>query len=302
MGFVPHLVQYQGSKRNLASKILKYIPSNSNTIIEPFSGTAAITLACSYNNKGTRYIVNDLNKPLSQLLKLVVENPEYVSTKYEEIWNGQLTEDSISHYYKVREQFNKNNDPVLFLYLLARCVKGSVRYNSEGKFNQSPDKRRHGTKPETMTKNIVSVSKLLKQKTTIKSCDYKDILQGANKGDLIYMDPPYQGVCGDKDSRYFAGINHDEFIEELKKLSQKNVSFIVSYDGKLGNKSYGKEIPSNTGVQHIYLDAGISSQSTLLGKQEKTIESLYISNDLVEIYNYNLCKREDDDELLKRVS
>ena len=91
MGFVPHLVQYQGSKRNLASKILKYIPSNSNTIIEPFSGTAAITLACSYNNKGTRYIVNDLNKPLSQLLKLVVENPEYVSTKYEEIWNGQLT-------------------------------------------------------------------------------------------------------------------------------------------------------------------------------------------------------------------
>lgn len=225
MGFVPHLVQYQGSKRNLASKILKYIPSNSNTIIEPFSGTAAITLACSYNNKGTRYIVNDLNKPLSQLLKLVVENPEYVSTKYEEIWNGQLTEDSISHYYKVREQFNKNNDPVLFLYLLARCVKGSVRYNSEGKFNQSPDKRRHGTKPETMTKNIVSVSKLLKQKTTFKSCDYKDILQGANKGDLIYMDPPYQGVCGDKDSRYFAGINHDEFIEELKKLSQKKCFF-----------------------------------------------------------------------------
>jgi len=32
----------------------------------------------------------------------------------------------------------------MLLYLLDRCVKGAVRYNKEGWFNQSPDKRRLG--------------------------------------------------------------------------------------------------------------------------------------------------------------
>ena len=39
---IPHPVQYQGSKRNLAATILEYFPANIQTVIEPFAGTAAI--------------------------------------------------------------------------------------------------------------------------------------------------------------------------------------------------------------------------------------------------------------------
>ena len=55
----------------------------------------------------------------------------------------------------------------MFLYLLARCIKGAVRYNNEGMFNQSPDKRRLGTRPETMRQNIMAVSLLLRGKTVV---------------------------------------------------------------------------------------------------------------------------------------
>ncbi|MCK9170351.1 MAG: DNA adenine methylase [Treponema sp.] len=299
MSSIPHLVQYQGSKRNLAGKILDYIPNKCDRIIEPFAGTAAITMACATHHIADKYIINDLNKPLIELLNLVVNEPKYVSSAYTKTWNGQ-TADSISHYYKVREEFNQTKDPVLFLYLLARCVKGAVRYNSEGMFNQSPDKRRRGTAPKTMEKNIHSISYILKGKIDFYSEDYKILLQKTQPGDIVYMDPPYQGVCGDRDSRYFAGISHCEFVEELRNLHNRGISFIVSYDGKLGKKSYGKELPKDIGLEHVFLNAGRSSQATLLGKKDETIESLYVTRDLIEVVEK--IEKENQNELFERVS
>lgn len=284
MSNVPHLVQYQGSKRNLADKIIQYIPKSTKRLVEPFSGTAAISLACAFNNIAEEYLINDLNSPLINLLKLVVNSPEYVIIKYEQIWCAQFN-NSIQHYYTIREDFNKTNDPIEFLYLLARCVKGAVRYNSYGEFNQSPDKRRNGTNPATMAKNITNISSLLKGRVSFNSIDYKELLFNTKPEDVIYMDPPYQGVCGDKDGRYFSGINHDEFVLQLRKLNEKKIPYIISYDGKLGNKLYGKEIPNDIGLSHILLEAGRSTQSTLLGRNENTVESLYLTPDLLRKFS-----------------
>jgi DNA adenine methylase len=287
MNIKPHLVQYQGSKRSLAPEILKYMPNKFNRLIEPFAGTAAIALACASRSLCTRFIINDLNRPLIELLEIVVNDPQYASSKYEEIWKEQKN-DSVEHYYQIREIFNLTKDPIMFLYLLARCVKGAVRYNSDGMFNQSPDKRRHGTNPTTMRFNIFSISKLLGNRTEFLSLDYSSILALSQPGDIVYMDPPYQGVCGDRDSRYFSGINHDDFVQELHKLSQKGISYIVSYDGKYGNQSYGKNLPKQLGLQHIQINAGRSTQATLLGKNIVTIESLYITRDLAHNYRKTL--------------
>jgi len=37
-GRIPHIVQYQGSKRILAPQILDYMPRKFNRLIEPFLG------------------------------------------------------------------------------------------------------------------------------------------------------------------------------------------------------------------------------------------------------------------------
>ncbi|GHV55526.1 hypothetical protein AGMMS49579_18670 [Spirochaetia bacterium] len=267
--------------------------------MEPFAGSAAISIACTMENRAEKFIINDLNKPLVELLKIVVEEPKYAVRKYKEIWSDQHY-DSIEHYYQIREKFNITNDPLFFLYLLARCVKGSVRYNADGYFNQSPDKRRKGTCPSTMEKNIFDVSTLLKGKVEFYSLDYKSIIEMALPGDIIYMDPPYQGVCGERDSRYYSGISHDEFVEVLKKLVEDNIAFIVSYDGKCGNKNYGKEMPITNGIKHIQLNAGRSTQATFLGKNEITYESLYVSTNLLKS---SFFKRDyNGNELFSRVS
>jgi DNA adenine methylase len=278
---IPHPIQYQGSKRNLAPIILRYVPQDVNCLIEPFAGSAAISIAAAARNMAKTFMVNDLNKPLAELLWLIVEYPVETASFYEQVWNAQH-DDSIEHYYRVREDFNRTLDPRLFLYLLTRCVKGSVRYNSSGLFNQSPDKRRFGTRPKRMRANILSVSALLKGKSRFSSLDYREVLATAKTSDLVYMDPPYQGVCGERDSRYFSGIGHGDFVTSLEELNARGISYIVSYDGRRGDKTFGELLPASLGLAHIELDAGRSSQSTLLGRDEITYESLYLSQALTD--------------------
>jgi DNA adenine methylase len=278
---IPHPIQYQGSKRNLAPIILRYVPKNVDCLIEPFAGSAAISIAAAARQMARSYVINDLNKPLAELLRLIVEYPLETASFYERIWNEQH-EDSIGHYNKVREDFNRTQDPRLFLYLLARCVKGAVRYNSAGLFNQSPDKRRLGTRPETMRVNILGASRLLQGNAQFSSMDYRDVLALSKPSDLVYMDPPYQGVCGDRDSRYFSGIHHNDFVAALEELNSRGISYLVSYDGRRGDKTFGQFLPASLNLTHVELEAGRSSQSTLLGRDEITYESLYLSQALTD--------------------
>jgi DNA adenine methylase len=91
------------------------------------------------------------------------------------------------------------------------------------------------------------------------------------------MDPPYQGVCGDRDSRYFSGISYDEYISTLAELNERQIRYAVSYDGRTGIKTFGKVLPDSLLLTLIELEAGRSSQATLLGRDAITVESLYLS-------------------------
>jgi DNA adenine methylase len=278
---VPQPFQYQGSKRALAATILQYLPLHVQRVVEPFAGSAAFSIACAARSRAKEFWLNDYNKPLAELVGLIVNQPESIADFYKATWRSE-EEDALEHYYMIRESFNRTNDPRLLLYLLARCVKGSVRYNSEGLFNQSPDKRRLGTRPETMKENIIAVSMLLQGKTIVTSQDYRDVLNNCRDWDLVYMDPPYQGVCGERDSRYLSGIAFDDFVGALDQLNTRGVRFIISYDGRLGEQTYGEPLPDYLGLTLVEIEAGRSSQATLLGRNDVTFESLYLSQSLSE--------------------
>lgn len=288
-GKIPHIVQYQGSKRKLAPQILQYMPQKINRLVEPFSGMAAVTIATAYENRAHSYLINDLNAPLIGLLKQAIENPALLLNEYSKIWSEQFAygEEHTQHFYKIRDRFNNGEEtPANMLYLLARCVKGSVRYGKDGKFNQSPDKRRHGTKPKNLEQNIFAISHILKGKAQFSTLDYHDIFDIVKPGDLVYMDPPYQGVSNVRDNRYFSGVPYDEFSKALETLNQKGVDYLISYDGECGGREYGEELPQSLGCKKIMLNAGLSSQAMLLGKKSITYESLYISKSLIP-YFYN---------------
>jgi DNA adenine methylase len=93
------------------------------------------------------------------------------------------------------------------------------------------------------------------------------------------MDPPYQCVSNTRNNRYFSGVEFSEFSSAIKTLNRKGVDYVISYDGECDGKEYGN-LPESLNCTKILLNAGISTQATLLGKRSTTFEALYVSKNL----------------------
>lgn len=274
---VPHPIAYQGSKRRLADAILDRVKAGQYArLVEPFAGSAAVTLAAAAKKMFSSYLIGDSLVPLMRLWQSVIDAPQDVAEHYEALWQRERMR-PIDAYYEIRAEFNRDQDPAKLLYLLARCVKNSVRFNPSGEFNQSPDKRRKGTHPMTMRKELTAAHKLLEQKCRAVPGDFLSLIAEAREGDFFYLDPPYQGTSDGKDQRYFAGVSRGRMVEALEMLNAKGIPFVLSYDGFCGNRAYGQPLPPSL-AQQTLLDVGRSSQATLNGRSDVTVESLYISH------------------------
>ena len=77
---VPHPIPYQGSKRRLAVAILSHVPAQRyNRLIEPFAGSAAVTLAAAKKGMFSSYVIGDLLEPLIQLWQSIIDDPNTVA-------------------------------------------------------------------------------------------------------------------------------------------------------------------------------------------------------------------------------
>lgn len=277
----PHPFPYQGSKRAIAGHILSCLPAGAGRLIEPFAGSAAVSLAAAARRRARRFWLNDSNAPLMALWAEILERPEALAADYARLWREQRADRKV-FFFRVREQFNRTREPHLLLYLLARIVKGSVRYNAEGHLNQSPDNRRFGMHPHSMRGQLLRVSDLMANRTEVTATDFRAVVTEATDDDVLYLDPPYQGTSFTRDHRYLGGLPYADLVEALEVMNDAEQSYIVSYDGRTGTKSHGRPLPDRLRLQRLFLHAGRSSQATLLGRIRETVESLYLSEPLVE--------------------
>lgn len=273
---IPHPIPYQGSKRLLAGVILSFAPGGSLRLIEPFAGSAAVTLAAASRGTAQHYIIADGLEPLASLWKEILNRPESIASNYDFIWRGQEGR-SAEHYLEMRDRFNQTGDPACLLYLLARCVKNAVRFNKDGQFNQSADHRRKGMHPVRMRNNIRAAAALLSGRSEVRCADFSETIEDARKDDLIYLDPPYQGVSRTRDLRYYKQVTVETLASQLERLNCRDICYLLSYDGSCGEKSYGMPLPAELGLKRVMIEVGISAQSTLAGRRERTVESLYLS-------------------------
>lgn len=269
---VPHPVPYQGSKRLLAAAILAHAPPKVSTLYEPFAGSLALSLAAAAGERAEHFVVGDSLAPLAELWGAVVNRPDEIAAAYETLWRQVGLPDP---YFAIREAFNTDREPAKLLYLLARCVKGAVRFNASGGFNQAPDRRRRGVTPDRMRRHIEGASRLLAGRAAVLSADFEMTVASAGPADLVYLDPPWQGTTTGKDRRYATGLPRERLLAALGTLQARRVPFLLSYDGKTGDRTYGEPLPASLGLRHLELDGGRSTQATLLGRSARTIESLY---------------------------
>ena len=273
---MPHPVPYQGSKRKLAPIIGRYLPQGISTFYEPFAGSAAMTIYAAYHRRASRFVIGDSFEPIIMLLRAIVNEPERTANQYKILWKGQRDGDN-EYFNNIRDRYNKKQHPVDLLYLICRCVKNAIRFNKSGHFTQSVDRRRLGMRPDKMRSAILGVSSILRGRVEFRVGDWLETTADARPVDFLYMDPPYLGTSIGRDKRYHQQMMQNELVGGLENLMRRRVPFALSYDGTTGGRPYGPLLPESLGLTRLLLHAGTSAQATLVGRKEKTVESLYLT-------------------------
>ncbi len=276
---VPHPIPYQGSKRRIAGQILDWFPRRVERLFDPCAGSGAVTLAAAQQGRAAQYLMGEALLPLARLWQRIIQGPEDLAMRYAAIWLA-AARDPRAHYDRIRAEFNADQDPAKLLYLLARCVKNAVRFNRSGEFNQSPDRRRLGMHPSKMCTELHAAHQLLVGQAEVRAGDLAELTEQATVRDLVYLDPPYQGTSGGRDRRYSSPLDLPRFIQVLERLRARKIRFLVSFDGRSGDRTYGQLLPRELGLVRLELAAGRSTQATLHGRAAETVESLYLSPEL----------------------
>lgn len=265
---IPPVIKWSGSKRIIAYQIAKLFP-DCTCFFDPFVGGGAILPFF----QGKPAIAGDVIPELIALWLLIKDQPDQVVSEYDKRWN-KLQAEGYQVYYAIRDRFNKTKDPFDFLFLSRTCVNGLIRYNKEGKFNNSLHHTRPGIHPKRL-ENIVRDWSRWVQNITFYNQDYRLTLSEVKRGDMVFLDPPYVGTR----SRYLPrSFDYDAFYAELERLNNLEVNWILTLDGEAGDRSYDSKIPKDLFKTHFKLSTGKSPFSKVMNKkQDKILESVYLN-------------------------
>lgn len=203
-------IKSQGIKTNIVPFIFESFAwkGDKGIWIEPFVGSGAV----AFNASAPRVIAADTNR--------------HIIGFYQGIQNGSITPVSVrkfltsegkvleskgeDHYYAIRDRFNKDGDPIDFLFLSRACFNGMIRFNRRGGYNVPFCRKPERFRPAYITKivnQVAWIAGVIKNADwTFVVQDWRETLKAARPDDFVYLDPPYVGRHTD----YFNSWNDEE--------------------------------------------------------------------------------------------
>lgn len=224
--FVPPL-KIQGIKTKLVPQIKEYALLKKDTLwIEPFMGSGVV----GFNVAPFYAVFADTNPHIIQFYAQIqtgkITAP--AAKTYLQAEGKKLSEYGAEYYYFVRDRFNKEGDPLDFLFLNRSCFNGMMRFNKNGDFNVP-----FGHKPERFSKAYITKiinqiayveEKIKKNRWTFLCQPFTQTLTLATPDSFVYCDPPYIGRHVDYYNRW---TEEDEAVL-CQILKNTDASFMLS--------------------------------------------------------------------------
>lgn len=268
---VKPFVKWAGGKSQLLAELTRRLPRKFRRYMEPFVGGGALFFHLC---PALAYLA-DSNEDLIDCYRVVRDDVEgLISELAKHSYDEQ-------HYYSVRgwdRQDGYADLPALvraarFIYLNKSCFNGLYRVNSKGQFNVPFGDYTNPTIVDAA--NLRRCSKAL-LKTELKVTDYSDIGDHVERGDFVYLDPPYAPLSVTSSftgyTRKGFGQSDQEALRELcHRLDKKGVMFMLSNS-------------ATPVVQNLYKDFVIHTVSASRAINSKADERGRISELIVTNY------------------
>lgn len=220
-------IKSQGIKTKLVPWINSIIPHEFEGIwIEPFMGTGVV----AFNLARSYALLCDTNPHLVNFYQAIADgeiSPEIVR-QYLNKEGENLLEQGESHYYELRDRFNKEHQPLDFLFLNRAGFNGMIRFNQKGIFNIPFCRKPQRFAQAYVTKivnQVTYISRLLKANKFVFRCQpFNETISEGKSDDIIYCDPPYI----DRHVDYYHGWDEEHEEALYSALSQTKSKFILS--------------------------------------------------------------------------
>lgn len=219
------LINFYGSKWNLAEWIISYFPEH-EVFVDVFGGSAAITLK---KQRSKREIINDIDNELVNLYQVVRDHGK------ELVRLLKLTPHSRAEY---RLAHQKADQPIeKARRTIVKCYFGigdSIADSTNG-FRNSSDSN------TCVAKSWVSYWKCLNEITdrlqgvSIENLNWRDLIEKYDgPTTLFYFDPPYVKRTRNRRHEYryeFTDADHADFLHRIQKLQGFGV--LSGYDSEV---------------------------------------------------------------------
>lgn len=234
------LFPYSGNKLWFTDKfndiVLSKLGKNPDIIVEPFCGSAAISM----NSKAKQIYINDYDKNI-YLMLYTIHNTSYetysqIVNEVEQFGNIKTTKE---YYYNFRDNWNNtyyknicktdlyktNTKAGLYLLILAgACINSMLRFSDNG-MNQSWGNRFYKIDKDSYNKlsynNTVTITNY-----DFYSDTYQEFINTLPKNSVIFLDPPYEF----REMTYNKGFSVNKFIDTIKSKDFAKNSLVMYTD------------------------------------------------------------------------
>lgn len=252
-------VKWAGGKRKLVPSIIEILPKSFKAYHEPMVGGGALFFALEPKVA----FLNDYNSELMETYDVIKNSPKKLISALKKMKNSE--EDYLK--IKATKPRTSVNVAARFLYLNKLSFNGLYRVNSSGIFNVPYCK--DDTRNFFDEKAIEEASSVLQGKT-LTNLDYLEALTSVKKGDLVFIDPPYDGTFTSYTPQKFK--KHDQIVlkDALDYLTEiKAYAIICNSDNEFIRTLYKSYTKVN--IEDRYM---IGSKSSSRGKKK----TLFVTN------------------------
>lgn len=218
------ILKWPGGKRRLRIPLAQRVPVEYQRYFEPFFGGGALF----FELRPRRALIADLNADLMNVYHSVALDHRSVIAHLQH----HAEQNSEAHYYRVRDQWNDGviqggdiGRAAALLYMNRVGFNGLYRVNGKGAYNVPYGQY---TDPFIFDASELFLASLYLKRADIVTGTFQHSLAQADRGDFVYIDPPYHGAFTDYTAGGFGEDSQRALASVVRELHRRGTLVMVS--------------------------------------------------------------------------
>jgi DNA adenine methylase len=247
------LLKWVGNKQRFAHEIASYFPARFGTYFEPFLGSGAVLGTLAPQSA----LASDAFGPLMEIWATLRVSPQTLIAWYAERWHAMMRGEKTEEYEKIKAAYNARPNGADLLFLCRACYGGVVRFRQADGYMSTPCGIHRPVPPASFSRRVSQWHKRT-EGTRFAVMDFEDAMNIADRGDLVYCDPPYSHS---QSILYGAqGFSLERLFDAISRCKRRGVCVALSIDGskKSGNLTCHIPFPKGLFDSEVLVNCGRS--------------------------------------------